>query len=198
MPSGIHEVDEMDIPFPLQEQVTTEGIKREIDELQANVSRVIEMRGALVAALVALDEEARQLLTTTMASPLDERPLIGISQMNFAQCAAAHVFSGIEIHILDDVLRFAATPDARFVVSFQSGHTKAEGEFEAVLIGGNPIEGLEASGSGAQAATMLVVRPANGSEIKVKTADLLAVFITKAAVNWRDRARLASRAAVSS
>jgi hypothetical protein len=181
----------MNIPFPLQKQVSNDDVKAEIQALQANVARVIELRGALVAALVALEEEAKQLLTSNIPSPLEERPLIGISQMNFGQCAAAHVFSGLEIHIMDDVLRFAVTPDAKFTVSFHSGRSR-EGEHEELLIGGSRIDGLEAPGT--REPTTLVVRPANAQEIKVKTADLLAVLIAQAAADWRDRAHSAGQA----
>ena len=183
----------MNVPFPLPKHVTTDDVKQEILELQTNVSRVIELRATLVAHLVALEEEARRLLFVSMASPLDERPLIGIGQMNFAQCAAAHVFSGIEVLVLDDVLRFAVTGDARFVVSTYSGHGKTDAEPEAVLIGGNPIEGLEVSADGT--GTALVARGADGSELKVTTADVLTLFVNKGAKDWSDRARVANQAA---
>jgi hypothetical protein len=185
----------MNVPFPLPKQVTTEDVKQEIRELETNVSRVIEVRGTLVARLVALEEEARRLLFVSMASPLDERPLIGISQMNFAQCSASRVFSGIEVHVLDDVLRFAVTADARFVVSARSGHGKTDVEPEEVLIDGNRIEGLEVSADGTE--TTLIARSGNSSELKVRTADVLAMFVSKATGEWAERARLASSAATS-
>jgi hypothetical protein len=181
----------MNVPFPLK-QVTSEDVKREIEVLQSNVSRVIDMRAGLVAHLVALEEEAKRLLFVSMTSPLDERPLIGISQLNFGQCAAAHVFSGIEIHILDEVVRFTVSGDARFAVSAYSGHGKTEVEPEPVLIDGNPIEGIEVSDS----VTTLIARSANGSELRVKTADMLAVFVDKAAADWGERARSASTTAL--
>jgi len=185
----------MNVPFPLPKHVTTDDVKQEIQQLQTNVSRVIELRATLVAHLVALEEEARQLLFVGVPSPLEERPLIGIGQMNFGQCAAAHVFSGIEIHILDDVLRFAVTGDARFVVSAYSGQGKTDVEPEEVLVGGNRIEGLEVCADPTAPGTTLVARSADGSELRARTADVLALFVNKAANDWRDRGRLASEAA---
>jgi hypothetical protein len=176
----------MNVPFP-PKQVSAEEVKREIETLQANVSRVIELRAALVANLVAIEEEAKRLLFVSMASPLDERPLIGISEMNFGQCAAAHVFSGIEVHVLDEVLRFTVSADARFGVSTYSGHGKTEIEAREVLVDGNPIAGIDVAESG----TTLVAKSADGSELRVKTADVLALFVDKAGADWAERARLA-------
>jgi hypothetical protein len=184
----------MNVPFPLPKHVTTDDVKQEIQELQANVSRVIEMRGAVIANLVALEEEAKRLLLVAMISPLDERPLIGISEMNFGQCAAAHVFSGVEVHVLDDVLRFAVTADGRFVVSTYSGHGKTDVEPEEVRIDGRAIEGIEVCASGAAPTTVLIARSADDAELKVNTADVLALFVDRASLDWRERARLASQA----